>query len=316
MAIIGAGRYGNYVMPQQDNEFDRKVQQCLDGKASERDADFDSLPLDEVAVIVGQSAKTNAERYADAIAHADSLAFRVVHPEYIPTAENDRLMNHQLQTWGIKDGTFHYFERAYEHLKDRGLLTLDKGEIARQQDHPLKSWKGVLTGRSYDSIDGLIANERQAAIAKMGVSDGERALDNLPQEQALNLIKKLEHTAQHESDAAEMQANCDAWISLRPDYRDSIHNGKLLTNQLRSNGVTGVASIEQLEIADRDLQASGLLERNPKQVAKQQEQAIRARAEAAVAEGGSVWDQATEDDMYEMDLEEVRKRANKVLGRR
>ena len=127
------------------------------------------------------------------------------------------------------------------------------------------------------------------------------------------MLKQLAYNEEHAGDVAETKLNADAWISLRPTYRDSTRNANLLMLQIKTNGGTG--TIEDFEIAHRELMASDLLTQNPKAVAKQRQAEVVQRAAAAVAEPGSVFDETSEDEMQTMDMDEIRRRANAVLGR-
>src|ERR1700739_909495 len=75
---------------------------------------LNKLPLEKFAEVVTKAGRTNAERTNDAIASADSQSFYAAHPEFLPTANNTRIVNHWLKTQGIDNPTFPDFEAAYD----------------------------------------------------------------------------------------------------------------------------------------------------------------------------------------------------------
>ena len=76
--------------------------------------------------------------------------------------------------------------------------------------------------------------------------------------------------------------------------------------QLRDNGVTN-ATPADLEKASQQLRAGGLVRLNQKQLDKQHAKKVQQMAEEAAA---SINDQTSEDEMYNLPLEELRRRAN------
>ena len=196
------------------------------------------------------------------------------------------------------------------------MLEIDKAEIAKQQDHPLTSFKG-LTGKTYDNLDALIANNRKFALEHMPApTEGEKAFENIPQDQVLTMLKQGERNEQCKANLSKTVRAIDVWAATRPEFIASERNVRLLWQQMSVNGVReDEATPEDFEVAYRELAPSGLFSLNKQSVAKQHRDELRHLAADAVAEGGSVWDESTEIDMETMDLTELRNRANKVLAR-
>ena len=115
---------------------------------------------------------------------------------------------------------------------------------------------------------------------------------------------------QTKADAKISEQNADSWITLHPEFRDDQYNGRLLLSQLKANGVTGVVTIEDYEIAERQLAASGLLRQNPASLRKQEAAEVIARAQRAVNTPGTIFDKTTEEEAYNLPMEELRRRAN------
>ena len=304
----------SYFVPRPESSLDAGIRRVLNGEVSTSPIAFDEMSADQLNKVVANAALSNQDRHSEAVSKADSYSFQVAHPEFIRTTANTKLVNYQLQTWGITNPTYPDLVRAYEILRDSHLLDIDKAALARQEP---RSFTGTLTKQTFYTVDEMISAERQAAIQQVPEpSEEEIAFENLPNSQVLPMLKRLEHKAHHQGDALETGSNADAWLTLHPEFIDSIHNGKLMRLQLATNGVLeDVASIADYETAYQQLRASDLLSLNQKALAKQHREELQQRASDAIAEGGTVFDKTSEAEMYEMDLETVRKRANAVMGR-
>jgi hypothetical protein len=267
---------------------------------------FENMPLEQFSSVVKSAGRSNTEKTNDAIAKADSYSFQIAHPEFLRTANNTRLIDHWLKTQGIDNPTFPDFVSAYEAFKDSGLLDIDKAELARDKKSP-RTYNGVYTKQTFDSVHDLIAAERHAALTQVtSLSDEEAAFDALPPEEALALLKEGERISQQHANASEVQDEADAWLMLHAEWRDDIRNAKLMAAQLKANGATK-PTIADFEKASRQLRESGLVRLNPVQVAKQHAKDLQRRANEAAA---SIFDPTTEDQMEHLPLDELRRRAN------
>jgi hypothetical protein len=273
-----------------------------EGTSNSTPTDFDEMSEPDFRKVVDAAAMSNADRAAAALRKADSYSFQVAHPEFRRTANNTRLMNHWLSSKGITHPTFPDFEAGYADL--RTLLDIDKSKEAP------RTFVGHFTKREFDSIDGLIAQERQAALQqKVSKSDAEIALENLPTEQVLSLLREGERWEQRQVNARETGLNGDAWLFLHAEYVDNKHNGELMTMQLRANGCNEkTASVEDYEKAYRQLQASGLLKLDEQELRSRQTKDLQERVSDAVKTPGSIFDETTEEEMYSLPLDELRRR--------
>jgi hypothetical protein len=271
---------------------------------TETPTNFNDMSLGNFTDFVNRAAQTNADVAAAAITRADSYSWQIAHPEFLRTAENNRLINHWLDTKGITDPTYPDFDAAFEHYKDSGLLDLDAAEMARDKNTP-RTYYGVFTKQKFGSIDDLIAMERQAALAQITVSDEEAALEKMPIEQAQALLKEAERQAQHQARIPEIQANGDAWLLLHKEFVDDERNARLMEKQLAANGVT-IPTIADYEKAAQQLRASGLLKLNKTELNKQHAAELQRRANEASA---VLFDKTTEAEMYNLPLDELERRA-------
>ena len=248
----------------------------------------------------------NTDRNNDTITIADSYSFQRVHPEYLPTANNKRIIDHWLTTKGITCPTFPDFLEAFEHYKDAGVLDIDAAELAR--DKRGRTYTGFFSKQKFHSVDDLIQAERHAALTQVTpISDEEAAFDNLPAEEACALLKEAEQASQRQVNSSAIQDAADAWLMLNKGvWVDDTRNARLMERQLKINGVTN-ATPADFEKASKQLRESGLVKVNQAAVDRQHAREVQQLAEQAAA---SINDQTSEAEMEQLPLDELRRRAN------
>lgn len=274
---------------------------------------LDNLTLDAFDNIIEKASLNNQERQAAAIEKADSYSFQVANPWFRQNDANMKIVNKWLESKGIRYSTYPEIAEAAEELAAAGLVSVDDAAYASHLDgNDPQTFRGAITQRDYDSLDGLISNERAASIRMLGTekqSDEELAFEALPLEQQGQMLRDGLKQHQANVDAEISTQNADSWISLHPEFHDGTANGKRLALQLHLNGFKAPYTIENYELAHRQLLASGDVRQNPAQLRKQEAQAGLDRAEYEVKHSAA-FDKTTEDQMYELPLDEVRRRAN------
>src|SRR5260370_3170058 len=262
---------------------------------------FDEMPDDKLNAAINKAALSNQDREIDAITKADSYSFQVANPQFKRTAQNTRVMNHQLTSWGINNPTYEDFARAYDALKDSGLLEIDEVKEAP------RTFTGTFSKKTFDNVDDLVINERHAArTAVTPLSPEDIALETLPTEELTNLLKGRDHADQRRVDFSKSQRAGDAWITQHKEYKDTKVNALLMRQQLATNGVLeSSATVADYETAYNQLRDSGLLALNQTEINKQHQETLRQEATEALHE--SV--EPSEDEMYAMPMAELEKRA-------
>lgn len=279
-------QFGNYIFHPQDQS-----QQPSTTK-------FDGMSTEQLDAIVNRAAMSNQERIDEALSKADSYAFQVVNPQYKRTEKNKQIMDHQLTSWGITHPTYEDFARVYDALAPSGLLDIDTSVEAP------RTFKGHFTGKTFDSVETLVLQERDAALKSMKVSQEESDLEKLPLEQIKELVKGREHTEQRKVASLKSTRAGDAFVLTTPAYRDTEHNAKLMLQQLATNGVTeSAATIPDYYKAYEQLLPSGLLSLNQVALKKQYQEELRAEAAEALKP------ELTEEEMEALPFEELEKRA-------
>ena len=244
-----------------------------------------NVTLGQFDNIVSKASLGNADRQAEAIERADGFSFQTASPWFSNTDANIKIVKKWLKNKGIRYATYPEIAEAVEELAAAGLVSVDDAAYASHLDgNDPKTFKGALTGHTFDSLESLIAQERQAAIHRLGTekqTDHERAFDGLPIEEQQQMLRDAEKASQAVVNGRESGLNATAFLTLHPEIRDDEHNGKLLLAQLERNGVTGVASIADCELATRQLVSADLMRLNKGTLEKQQAQEVLDRAEHA-----------------------------------
>ncbi len=274
---------------------------------------LDNLTLEQFTGVVNKASLNNNDLQNEAMRKADNYSFLTANPQLKNSAKNIRLINHWLTSRGIANPLYHDFQGAYDALAAQGLLDIDTTKKAP------RTFKGMFSAQTFDDLDTFIAQERAASLRQVTQRTPEElALENAPPEKVLEMLREGERQEQLKVKLVEVGKNGDAWLTLHPEFMDTPRNGHLIAMQLRTNNVAeGSATIQDLEIAYKQLRKSGLLSLDKDVLLEQETEAVKQRAARAVATPGSIWDKTTEEQMYDenLPLEEVRRRANEVLSR-
>jgi hypothetical protein len=297
------GQFGNYI-------YDGGNQTLTPEKSDS--TVFDDMPLQKFASIVNKTALSNSDLQAEALSKADSYSFQVAHPELERTVKNNKLINHWLTSQRITHPLYPDLQAAVDALTVENLLDIDGAELAKQQDQRgNRTYKGTLTGREFDSLQEMIGIERQAALNKAPeATKDEQAFERLPIEEQKRLLREGERGEQLKVNGLKTWKNGDAWITLHPEYVDSEHNARLIKMQLAANGASdNNASIQDYEVAGKQLIEAGLLTLKQTAVTNQHAAEVAQLASQAVKTPGTVFDNTSEEEMYNLPMEELEKRA-------
>jgi hypothetical protein len=273
---------------------------------------FENMNRSEFASVVNRTAMSNTDREADALSKADSWSFQVANPWFLRTEKNTKLVNHWLKTQGIENPLYPDFAAGVDFLAGQGMLDVDDAEIARQADQRgNRTFKGTLTGIEFGTLDEMISQERQAALRQMPEPTKEEiAFNRLPIEQQKAFLREGERGERVEANAPQTRINADAFLTLHPEIVDSERNAHLIKMQLVANGITdNNVSIPDYEKATNQLRESGLLTLNKAALNKQHAAEVARLASEAAQTPGSVFDTTSEEEMYALPMEELRKRA-------
>jgi hypothetical protein len=277
-------------------------------------ASLDGISLEQFDGLVKRASTSNQEREADAIRIADGHTFLAANAFWFKnTASNRKLVDNWLNSHGITNSTYPDVIEATEALAKAGLLDVDEAGFAQYLDgHRATKFKSSLTGKTYDSFDSLLLQDRDFQIKKSTAeqpTDLQCAFDHLPADDAKALLNDAMRKHQAIADGKISQQNADSWLTLNPTWRDDETNAKLMREQLILNGVTGVVTVNDYQIAERQLVAAGLVRQNPAALRQQAAQEVLDRAERAV-KTSAAFDKTTEEEAYALPLDEVRRRAN------
>jgi hypothetical protein len=276
---------------------------------------LDGISLEQIDGIVSKAAMSNQERTAAATSKADYHSFLRANSWYRPTVANNKVVNRLLLSKGLTHPMYAEINEVATEAANAGLLDeVDGAALAQSLDgNGPKKFTGTFTKREYTDLDTMLVQERHEVIQQQGAekqSDIEQAFDKLPADEAKQVINAALKQHQANADGVISSQNSDSWLSLHPEFRDDEQNAKLLAAQMRKNGVVGrFFTIEDHEIANRQLVAAGLIRQNPKALRKQQDAEVVERAQHAL-KNSAAFDTTTEEEMEALPLDEVRRRAN------
>lgn len=274
--------------------------------------EFSKLSLEKFKAVVNKAGISNSDASYDAIRKADIVSFWTANTWLRDTEKNVRLINHYLDSKGITHQTFPDFQMAADALAAEGVLDVHGAEFASYQDgvRPSK-YRNPITGQTYDSLDALIANGHNDALHTVPQRSKEEIdFDALPLEEVQALCKAAVQAEEAAQNAPQNQLNADAFLTNHREIFDNEHNARMISMQLKADGVTGVVTQAQYEHATEQLNASGLLTLNKNVLAKQRAAEVQRTAAEHVVENLS------EEDMENLPLDELRKRANQQLASR
>jgi hypothetical protein len=285
----------------------------IEAKNTERKTKFNEMSLSKFGQVAKTASLTNQEKQSDALRKVDSWMFQIAHPEIIFNDKTTKLIDHYLATHNITWPTYEDFGNATDFLICANMIDQDEAVLASQADgNKPRSFIGPISGRTYDSIDSFIAQERQEALNKLPApSQEEIDLASIPLEEFQAAVKNAEHQERVEAHKPEIAKRADAFLSLRPEIVDSERNANLINMQLADNGVAPEnITIDAFNHATNQLLKSGLLTLNKHALAKQRSAEVAQLAKEALAELEPMED----DAMYGLSMEELRRRADRQLA--
>lgn len=139
--------------------------------------------------------------------------------------------------------------------------------------------------------------------------DFDTLAQNLSAEQIKVLFGKAARSDQEKQAQAESLENAATFVELHPEYLKTPANSALMQHELATMGIEN-PTVQDLERAYEQLRASNFLKLSQTELSRQQKAAAQDRANTIRNEAFN------EEDAYGLDLDEVRRRANAVMGRR
>ncbi len=140
----------------------------------------------------------------------------------------------------------------------------------------------------------------------ISVRDGDtEALENNPETASAATIKAFgELFARNDAKLIALHRNSDTFVTLHKEFLDTKFNGERMNDTLKAMFGDVAYSLEQYEHAYSVLRANNVLEIDQAEVVKQAQAAANQRAKAARAAQKAV---PTEEQLYTMDLDELRR---------
>jgi hypothetical protein len=139
----------------------------------------------------------------------------------------------------------------------------------------------------------------------------EEQFEKLPAETIKQLFNRAIASEEEKQAYDQFQANQKTFRHMYPAYTDNDHNAKLMQHNWRLAFGVEYPTLEQMEESFFALRASGVLTINQKAAAKEDAAAQAVRADEIIATRKA--SEFNEEAAYEMDLDELRLRANGVF---
>jgi hypothetical protein len=141
--------------------------------------------------------------------------------------------------------------------------------------------------------------------------DFEIIANNLSADQIKTLFNKASRNDQEKAAALRSKQDADTFVKLHPEFMDTGKNGRTLRAHCMTAFGTTYPTLEQWEAGFQVLAANKLVEINQEELARQADEATTSRAAQIKSEAFN-----GDDEYADLDLDEVRRRANAVMGRR
>lgn len=179
------------------------------------------------------------------------------------------------------------------------------------------AYVGQVSGRHYNSYEEMVAGERIAAARRDAsiIAEDDAAIAAVP----LETLRKIAERAAIADDTAlggsRSRADVATWLALRPEYKDgSETNTRLMNHELARQGVRINPTVAELETAYNSLTASNLLDLNQKVLREQETQRTKERASGIKTAGGPLAPKHSEQELYDMPLEDLRRLSNRMVN--
>ncbi len=117
-------------------------------------------------------------------------------------------------------------------------------------------------------------------------------------------------------DRIQSGLNADGFVASHPEFLETDANIKLMKHELKRMFGESLLTPENIEASYESLKASGFLELDQKELAKQQKATARQRYKERYKEAKIRSVEPTEEEMYSMSLEELRSRADADVQKR
>jgi hypothetical protein len=169
-------------------------------------------------------------------------------------------------------------------------------------------YHGKVTGVIFPTVEAMLEAERHE-IMKRSRPDGTRDLNSISPAELRTFIEDESLSNKQREARAHTQAIGDAFSQLHGEYIDNKRNGETMKHAFGLLGIVN-PSLSQFEEVYEKCKVQGLLELNQKVINEQY--ALSARTYAEEVRAASIM--PSEEELYSMPLEEIRRRAGGGSG--
>lgn len=167
------------------------------------------------------------------------------------------------------------------------------GDYMRYVSHPEDPFDARVRAFRDDTVDSL-----------------PNKFENWDKEHVREAVEGLMREDQKQQDRITTGQNADAFLAVHPEFLDTQANGELMNHESKRMFGEGAYTVAHYEQAYQSLRSSNFLALNKTEVAKQEKAAAKQHAEAERARVS-----LSEDELYAMDMDELRMRATGVWNK-
>lgn len=172
------------------------------------------------------------------------------------------------------------------------------------------SYHSTFLDKDFDSAQALVHEEAKERLRRSGdqVAADDAAMRAIPIEDFRALCERGMRSDAEKMAINESISSADVFTQMHPEYLDTKKNGDTMRAAFGLLNITTPTQQQYEEVYER-CRAQGLLELDPKVLKQQREAATQRKAEAFRAANTM----PSEEEMYEMDMTELRLRANGIV---
>jgi hypothetical protein len=171
-------------------------------------------------------------------------------------------------------------------------------------------WRGRLTGHVFDSEEALIHYEKREALkAQARVPQQSDLLRRFSTADLKTMAEAYAHQAAENARQTSISDEADVFLMRHPEFINNPTNGTKMITALQVLGRQHTGTVEDLELVYQTLCDAGALELDGNALAQQRRAALEERA----ANEPPPFDGLTEEQLYELPMAELERRANKAF---
>lgn len=142
----------DYHVARQETGFDSRLRKVKDGEALDEN-NLEERSAEQIRADFNVLARTNAEQAAIEQSRRDADVFVKLHPEWMDTGRNARILLAFCQAQGISHPTLVDMDRFFPALVAYNLIELNQRELAKQEDSSAAARAKKIREEAFDEAE-------------------------------------------------------------------------------------------------------------------------------------------------------------------